>query len=408
MKEEKKLLEEKKLAEKKLLEEKKLKSQTKILIGKDIIEQKFLKTVIIQNKIEQPLLDLEEKKEKVRKKVEEALAKRKEEESEYLQLINMSCAELIVFTNEMSDVEIFNLASKIMMCRFEKKYKVELFQSSQILLELASHKGHHGALDILVNTLEISGGQDKITDVLIRHVKIGNFKAILNLAYIYLYGFYDKQHIGKAYEHFLVSQNFIEQIQETKNYKLYPYVGDVLFILGIMEYNFKIIDLEDLFNQCEKAAQFGSKRAQIYTALNNLIGYNIKKNPDMALEWLLKAYNQQPSKETDHFYMLNILNDKYKTINIKLNWNIIKLICLIFTTYKTDKSAQWVKDNIEIIKKAKEDSLTVDLTSDIMLMTQINGFLFYNEKTDKVGHIIDFLKSFDFFDGKEGLVIMQW
>ena len=320
----------------------------------------------------------------------------------------MSCAELIVLTNEMSDIEVFNLASKIMMSPFEKKYEVELFRSSQILLELASQKGHHGALDILVNTLEISGGYDKISDVLIRHVKLGNFKAILNLAYVYLYGFYDKQNISKAYQHFLFSQNFIEHIKETNNYKLFPYIGDVLFILGIMEYNFKIIDLEDLFNQCEKAAKFGSKRGQIYTALNNLIGFNIKKNPDVALEWLLKAYAQQPSKETDPFYMLNILNDKYNSIHKKLNWNIIKLICLIFTSYKTDKSAEWVRDNIEIIKKAKEDSLTIDSTSDIMLMTQINGFLFYNEKTDKVGHVIDFLKSFNFFEGMQSSIIIQW
>ena len=260
----------------------------------------------------------------------------------------------------------------------------------------------------MINTLEISGGTDKIIDILSRHVRIGNFKAILNLGYIYLYGFYGKQNIAKAYENFLISQNFIEPIQKHNDLKLLPYAGDLVFILGIMEYNFKIISLEDLFNQCEKAAKLGSKRGQIYTALNYLIGYNVSKDPEIALDWLLKAYKQQPSKGNDHFYMLNILNDKYKTIHIKLNWNIIKLICLIFTTFKTDKSAKWVKDNIEVIKKAKEESLTIDSTSDIMLMTQINGFLFYNEKTDKVGHIIEFLKSFNFFDGKESTVIIEW
>ena len=377
-------LKKKAIAEKKAIEKKKEEDEKKIL------------EIAFQEVEKSKALLVEEKKEIIRKKVQGALLKRKEEEEEKIEFLSwfkMTPHKLVEKTEKMDADQLFNTATRLISNYIEnsKEDKIILFRTAKLLLDIATYKGHPDSFKLLIQTMEASSEKLHLIEILTRHTEQGNLKAMINLALLYLYGFYVKQDVPQAYEYFSYAKNFIEAVETSGEHNLFPHLGDILFMIAIIEFNSKTINAFSFFVECQRAAQFGSRRGQIYTGINLIIGRGCDKNLDIAFEWILKAYNRYDDYEC--IYFLDILAEQYKKINIKLQWNIIKLICLISTTFKTKKSIQWAKDNLEVIKKARDASLTIQDSIDIMLMTQINGFLFLDEKTGEVMHIVHLLEN---------------
>ena len=401
---EKKEADKKKEAENNALKKKLAKEKKALEKKKEEEEKKILEMALLEVEKSKALV-IEEKKESIRKKVQEALMKRKEEEIEFASWFKMTPHKLVEKTEKMTGDELFSIATNLISNHLEnsKENKMGLFQTAKLLLDVATYKGHPDSFKVLLQTIEASNEKLQLIEILTRHTEQGNFKAMINLALLYLYGFYVKQDVPQAYEYFSYAKNFIEVVETSGQHNLFPHLGDVLFIIAIIEFNSKTINSFTFFVECQRAAKFGSRRGQIYTGINLMIGRGCEKNLDLAFEWILKAYNRYDDYEC--IYFLEVLTEQYKKINIKLQWNIIKLICLISTTFKTKKSIQWTKENLEVIKKARDASLTVQDSIDIMIMTQINGFLFLDEKSGDVMHIVQLLENCEIVKKTDNLYV---